>query len=71
MTGKTRSNPPRMAEWLFRRVFPDEGYDTMVWDLEESFREVVRERGLFFGKAWYWFQVLAALYFFVCLFFGR
>ncbi len=56
-----------MAEWLFRRMFPDGGYDTAVCDLEESFREVVRERGLFFGKAWYRFQVLIALYFYVGL----
>ena len=48
-------------------MFPDGGFDTTVCDLEENFQEVVRERGPFFGKAWYRFQVLAALYYFVWL----
>jgi len=43
-------------------MFPDNGYDTTVCDLEENFQEIVRERGLFRGKFWYWLQVLAALY---------
>jgi len=51
----------------FRRIFPDAGFDTAVCDLEESFQEIVLERNIFFGKVWYWFQVLAALYLFVCL----
>ena len=51
-----------MAERLFCRMFPDDGFKTTVCDLEESFQEVVRERGLFRGKFWYWFQVLAALF---------
>ena len=51
-----------MAERLFRRIFPDYGFETTVCDLKESFQEVVREKGLFWGKFWYWFQVLAALF---------
>ena len=54
--------PPKMAEKLFRRIFPDGGFDTTICDLEESYREVIRERGLFFAKFWYRFQVLLALY---------
>ena len=42
-------------------MFPDDGFDTTVCDLEESFQEIVRERGLFCGRFWYWLQVLAAL----------
>ncbi len=51
-----------MAERLFRRIFPDDGFDTTVCDLEENFQEIVRERSLFWGKFWYWCQVLTALF---------
>jgi putative ABC transport system permease protein len=56
-----------MAERLFRRIFPDDGFETTVCDLEESFHEVVRENGFFYGKIWYWIQVLTALYLYVGL----
>ncbi len=62
MTKNVNIKPPRIAERLFRRVFPDDGYDTAVCDLEESFQEIIRERGIFRGKLWYWLQVVAALY---------
>ncbi|MDH5468727.1 MAG: ABC transporter permease, partial [Candidatus Aminicenantes bacterium] len=61
MAKNRKIKPPRIAERLFRRMFPDDGYDTTVCDLEESFQEIIRERGLFRGKFWYWLQVLAAL----------
>ncbi|UCE21069.1 MAG: ABC transporter permease, partial [Candidatus Aminicenantes bacterium] len=54
--------PPRIAERLFRRMFPDDGFETTVCDLKESFQEAVREKGIFRGKFWYWFQVLVALF---------
>ena len=50
-------------------MFPDGGFDTKACDLEESFQEVIGEKGPFFGKVWYRFQVLAALYYFVWLHF--
>jgi len=56
-----------MAEWLFRRLFPDGGFDTTVCDLEESFEEIVLEKGRIFGRVWYRFQVLSALYFYIGL----
>jgi len=55
-------HPPRMAKWLFRRMFPDDGFDTTVCDLEESFQEVAREKGFFWGKFWYRSQVFTALF---------
>ena len=67
MKNNGKIEPSKAARWLFRKIFPDGGYDTTVCDLEESYREMVKERGLFFAKTWYWFQVLAALYFFICL----
>jgi putative ABC transport system permease protein len=59
--------PPQIAEGLFRRMFPDKGYDTTVCDLEESFGEVAREKGAFRAKIWYWSQALAALCLYVIL----
>ena len=69
MTGQKRFNPPGIAERFFRWMFPDGGFDTTVCDLEENFQEVVMEKGPFIGKAWYRFQVLTALYFFLWLYF--
>ena len=66
MSTNDKIKPPRAARWLFRRMFPDGGFDTTTCDLEESFKEVIRERGLFFGRFWYRLQVLAAL----CLYAG-
>ncbi|UCE40269.1 MAG: ABC transporter permease [Candidatus Aminicenantes bacterium] len=67
MAKKRRITPPWIAEKCFHRMFPDGGYYTTICDLQESFNEVVRERGLFFGEIWYRYQVLSALYFFLCL----
>ncbi len=65
MARQKRVKPPEMAEWLFRSMFPDNGFDTAACDLDESFRDVVREKGLFYGKGWYRIQVLAASYFYI------
>ena len=53
--------PPRIAAAIFRLLFPDDGFETTVCDLEEDFRVQVERRGLQAGKAWYWRQVLTAL----------
>jgi putative ABC transport system permease protein len=67
VTNGGKIKPPRAARWLFRKIFPDGGFDTTVCDLEESYREVIREKGFFLGKTWYRFQVLTALYFYAGL----
>ena len=53
--------PPTTAERLIRRMFPDDGHDTTVCDLEEAFQEIARDKNLFSAKIWYWFQTFFAL----------
>ena len=52
--------PPRVAARIFRRMFPDGGFETTVCDLEEDFHDLVRRKGILTGKAWYWLQVITA-----------
>ena len=56
----TGPNPPRFAARIFRLMFPDDGFETTVCDLEEDFHNIVAKKGIFAGKAWYWWQALTA-----------
>lgn len=52
--------PPRIAAGIFRKMYPDDGFETTVCDLEEDFRDIIRRKGPLAGKVWYWHQVLIA-----------
>lgn len=67
MCKSEKIKPPRAARWLFRRMFPDGGFDTTACDLDEGFKEVIQERGLFFGRFWYRLQVLSSLCWYIVL----
>jgi len=60
----TGSKPPRIAANIIRRLFPDDGFETTVYDLEEDFKLMVKRKGLLTGMVWYWQQVLAACFFY-------
>ncbi len=60
MSMHAEPKPPRFAARIFRRMFPDGGFETTVCDLEEDFRDLVQKKGILTGKAWYWQQVLTA-----------
>ena len=45
--------PPRLAEWLLRRLFPDRGAYSTVGDLAEEFQARADERGRFRARLWY------------------
>ncbi|MDH4270559.1 MAG: ABC transporter permease [Candidatus Aminicenantes bacterium] len=53
-----RLNPPRLAEWLLRRLLPDDEEDTPTGDFEESFRLLAGSKGGGRARRWYWGQVL-------------
>lgn len=55
------TNPPQMAERIFRRLFPDSEIFTTVGDLEEIFRNLATEKGLRKARLWYWCQLVKAL----------
>lgn len=54
-------HPPRLAERVFRRLFPDSEIFTTLGDLEEIFRCVALEKGLRKARLWYWCQLFKAL----------
>lgn len=62
---KRGNRPPRIPEYCIKKMFPDNDYHTTSSDMEEEYRELVRERGIFFSKIWYWGQMLHAIPYFL------
>jgi len=54
-------HPPRLAEWLVRRMFPDGGSYTTAGDLDEVHQYLAEKSGRFCANVWYWSQLLFAL----------
>ncbi|MFC1724621.1 ABC transporter permease, partial [candidate division KSB1 bacterium] len=52
--------PPKIAEYLMSRMFPDENHYTTVSDLEEEFLCLLSEKGKTFAVLWYWLQLIPA-----------
>ena len=57
--------PPRLAEFMLSRIFPDSGKLTTVGDLEEVFNNRVEESGRIRARLWYIVQLLIALLLFI------
>jgi putative ABC transport system permease protein len=53
--------PPRLAELIFRRLFPDSEIFTTLGDLEEIYNNISAEKGLRNARLWYWRQLVRAL----------
>ena len=53
--------PPKLAESLLRWILPDGRWDTPIGDFEELFTAIVKEKGAWLAKAWYWRQVLTLI----------
>ena len=69
MKEKNYYRPPRLAEWIFRRVFPDRGNFTTLGDLAEVYNDLIREKSVLFAQLWYWQQLLKSLPLFFAEFF--
>ena len=52
---------PRIAEWVLKRVFPDNGIYTSAGDFEEVYREIAIKQGVIAAHLWYWMQVVVSL----------
>jgi hypothetical protein len=53
--------PPRLAEWLFGRLFPDRRDYSTVGDMAEEFQARAEARGPFRARLWYRFELVRAL----------
>jgi len=59
MSAKKRpSRPPRFAEGLLKRLYPDRGAYSTLGDLAEEFQARAEEAGLFRARLWYRFELV-------------
>jgi len=57
-----KPSPPKVAEWVLKQVFPDNGIYTSAGDFEEVYREIAERRGIVTARLWYWMQVIVSLF---------
>jgi putative ABC transport system permease protein len=50
------SQPPRIAAFLIRRMFPDRGGCSILGDMIETYRYLLDDKGLFYARLWFWSQ---------------
>ena len=54
--------PPRIAEWLLRRVLPKTEHVTVIGELEEEFHaSIVPRMGVIRSKVWFWVESLSLI----------
>jgi putative ABC transport system permease protein len=53
--------PPRLAEWLLGRLFPDRRDYSTVGDLAEEFQARAETQGIFRARLWYRFELVRSL----------
>ncbi len=58
---KQNDKPPKIPEYIIGRMFPDNNYYTTVSDMEEDYKSILIEKGVYYAKMWYWLQALSAL----------
>jgi len=69
---KKDSHPPRIAAWLIRRMFPDEGGCSTLGDMTETYRYLAAGKGSLRARFWFWSQFIKAIpYFLIDEFHGR
>ena len=61
MTKEKTKNPPKLAEWILRCVYPDRGDFTSVGDFREEYHEVYQSSGPFKANLWYWMQIAKSI----------
>ncbi len=58
-------NPPKLAEWILRHIYPDRGAFTSLGDFREEYLEVYQSSGPFKANLWYWKQMAKSIPHFV------
>jgi putative ABC transport system permease protein len=52
--------PPRIAAWFVRQMFPDRRDCPVLGDMIETYRSLVDDKGLFWAWLWFWGQFFKA-----------
>lgn len=55
---KSYRNPPKLAEWALRHIYPDKGQFTSLGDFREEYNDIAAQSGISIAVVWYWMQVL-------------
>ncbi len=58
---KVRHKPPRLVDLILKVSLAEEEYSEKSGDLEEVYRCLAEESGIFRAKIWYWAQTLKAM----------
>ncbi len=53
--------PPILAELLFSSMIDTEDDFSILGDFGEEFYEIVKVKGVIYGKMWYWYHVIRSL----------
>jgi len=53
-------NPPRIAEWILKRIANRGECEVIGGDLEEEYKEAAEEKGISRARLWYWTLVLVS-----------
>lgn len=61
MKDKVTCSPPKLAQWLMRRLFPDNGAYSTLGDMEEVFQQICEVDGYPTASLFYWRQVFKAI----------
>ena len=54
---KKNTKPPKIAEWILRRILPFQAGFTASGDYNELFHRIAEEEGISKARKWYWTQV--------------
>jgi len=56
------NRPPRVGEWLLKKVYRKRGSHTRLGDFGEIYNDIREERTFFQAWLWYWSQVFACMF---------
>jgi putative ABC transport system permease protein len=54
---KKPQRPPIVAEYLLKRLFPDDGNYSIIGDMEEDYNRQIVRKGVIRAKIWFWNQL--------------
>jgi len=60
---KTKQNhkPPKIGEWLLKKIFPGYVRNTAPGDFEEGYNNIYNKAGKLKAQLWYWFQIIKSI----------
>ena len=56
-----KQKPPKIAEWLLRKILPDYTGETAPGDFEEGYRNIYNTHGQLKASHWYWVQIIKSI----------